>query len=168
MTGKKYFAKDFSVDYTGIRKIYFNRNIKKIIKIGNLKERNIKILDFGCGIGKLKELLGNKVINYDIQPNLSEIADWRDVKFDVIVANQVFYLFTKEELKKFLNELYKLNPSVELIVGISRQGFLNNLLKYITLDFNAHADTQILPKEEILILRKRLNLIEKNIQLFYE
>ena len=56
--------------YGGLKGIYFNRILNKIIKIGNLKSK--KVLDFGCGTGNLKKKLGNNVINYDIIPSLSE------------------------------------------------------------------------------------------------
>ena len=158
---KKYFIKDFSEDYKGLRSIYFNRNLKKIIKIGDLKKRTIKILDFGGGIGRLKQMLGDKVTTYDIQPHLSEMDDWKKAEFDVVVANQVFYLLKKEQLRKFLEELCEINPKAELIVGISRQGIVNNFLKYVTFDFDAYTDTKIKPKDELKILKEKLTIIKK-------
>lgn len=158
---RRYFTKDFSKDYRGLRRLYFNGNLKKVVKIGNLKRRNIRILDFGGGIGRLKQMLGNKVMTYDIQPHLSEVEDWKKVKFDIVVANQVFYLMGKKQLRKFLDELYEINPKADLIIGMSRQGILNNFLKYAAFDFDAHADTKLKPREELEILKERLVIIRK-------
>ncbi|KKT57853.1 MAG: hypothetical protein UW81_C0004G0026 [Candidatus Giovannonibacteria bacterium GW2011_GWC2_44_9] len=109
-------AKDFHEDYyAGLKGIYFRRILKAIIKIGGLK--NKRVLDFGCGKGELKKLLPNNVVGYDILPDLSDVADWRKVKFDAMVANEVFYLFSKKELENFLEELYKCNPKAELVVA---------------------------------------------------
>ena len=70
--------------------IYFNRILKTIIRIGNLDRRDVTILDFGCGTGYLKRHLPDKVIGYDVIPELTEVSDWRDVQFDVVVANELF------------------------------------------------------------------------------
>ena len=143
----KNLIKDFHEDYyTGLKGIYFNRILDKIIEIGDLRERNIKILDFGCGLGKLKKLLPDKVIGYDILPDLSDIDDWEKVNFDVIVANAVFYLMTKNELRKFLNELYQHNKNVEMIFTTGNKSLLlNNILKYVFLIPDAHLGTKLTP-----------------------
>ena len=162
LTMKKKLTKDFTKDYyKGLKGMYFYKILKTIIKIGNLRGRNIKILDFGSSIGKLKKIFGNKVINYDILPELTDIKDWKKAKFEVVVANEVFYLFTKKELLNFLDELHKNNPKAELIVGISNQGILNKILMVLSNQFDAHADTILNPKEEINTLKQRMNIIRK-------
>lgn len=154
--------KDFHKDYyQGINGIYFYRILNKLISIGNLDKRDIKILDFGCGTGKLKKKLGEKVINYDCLPDLSEIKDWKKAKFDVMVANEVFYLFNENQLKSLLSELYKVNPKVELIVGISRQGFLNKMAAFLAGEKDAHADTKLSPEEQLRILKEKTSPIRK-------
>jgi hypothetical protein len=69
--------------------------------------------------------LPGKVIGYDVVAELSDVDDWRKTKFDVVVANEVFYLFTAAQFTEFLAELSALNPSAEPVVGISRQGVPN-------------------------------------------
>ena len=106
--------------YGRIGGIYFRAILKKIIKIGNLKDSSKKILDFGSGTGELKKILrtSNKnIINYDIVPELTETNDWTKETFNVFVANQVFYIFSKEELIEVIKKLEKTNPQVEIIIG---------------------------------------------------
>ena len=147
--------------YKGISKIYFNYLISEIINIASLDSRNIKILDFGCGIGQLKKLLGEKVISFDKVEELSDISDWRDMEFEVMVVNQVFYTFTKEELESLLKELKSRKKRIELVVGISRQGILNNLGKILLGKLNSHSGTKINPKTEIETLLNYCKLIKK-------
>lgn len=160
ITAKK-FTQDFSDSYyRGLKGIYFYRILKKIIEIGNLKNRNVKILDFGCGLGKLNGLLPGKVIGYDVQPEFAEIDDWRKAKFDVIVANQVFYLMAEKELREFLAELHKINHEVELIVAISKRKLIHKILKYFFRP-DAWADTKLMPVEELSILMEKMHVIKK-------
>ena len=159
--------KDFHEDYySGLKGIYFYEILKQIIKIGKLNKRNIKVLDFGCGVGKLKKLLGNKVVGYDVLPDLTEISDWRKTKFNVIVANEVFYLFSEQEIRNFLRELYNVNPNAELIVGMSCQGFLNRILALLSGQSDAHKNTKTPPKQEIKILLEKMKIIKKT-QVFF-
>ena len=162
----KKFTQDFSDSYyKGLKGIYFYRILKKIINIGNLRNRDVKVLDFGCGLGKLKELLPDKVIGYDIQPEFSEAADWRKAKFDVLVANQVFYLMSEKELREFLANLYKTNRNAELIVAISKRKLIHRILKYFFRP-DAWADTKLTPDEEFKILIEKMDVIKKANVLF--
>jgi hypothetical protein len=102
-------------------------NLENIIRLGALDNRAVRILDFGCGTSHLGQLLAGKVIGYDIIPELGEISDWRMAQFDVVVANEVFYSFDARQLTHFLRELRMVNPHVELLVGISRQGLFKNV-----------------------------------------
>ena len=96
--------------YKGLSKYYFIYLLKRIISIGNLDKKNKKILDFGCGNNELKKLLGNSNVTcYDIIPELSDVKNWEDAEFDIVVSNQVFYSFTAFELNSFLKALKSLN-----------------------------------------------------------
>src|SRR5262245_22113065 len=153
--------KDFTKNYySGIKGIYFFSILKTIVRIGALDSRDIQILDYGCGLGYLSKMLPGKVIGYDIIPSLSETNNWRNVRFDLVVANEVFYLFSARELINLLAEFKSINPHAEIIVAISRQGLLNNIFKYLFNEPDAHRGTKLAPKEERDILDSNLNLLK--------
>lgn len=151
------FRRDY---YSGLKGLYFNSILRSIIRLGNLDKRDVKILDFGCGHSKLKKILGNKVIGYDIIPDLSDVPDWRKIKFDVVVANEVFYIMTEEEINKFIDTVYKINNKCQIITGTSRQGFINKIAMLSSGERNAYADTKTSSKDEFRILIKNLKLIK--------
>lgn len=145
--------------YSGLSKFYFRQLLMQIVKIGKLDREGITILDFGCGRGELKRILTDaNVIGYDIIPSLSDVTDWRSVDFDVLVANEVFYSFNECDLEILLNELRTKNLALEIVVGISRQGLLNNIGKYLLGRADAHSATQIGPRDELAILEKYCNI----------
>ncbi len=148
--------------YSGLSKFYFRQLLMQIVKVGRLDRAGITILDFGCGSGELKRMLTDaNVIGYDIIPSLSDVTDWRSVDFDVLVANEVFYSFNVSYLENLLIELRTKNQALELVVGISRQGLLNNIGKYLLGRRDAHSATQIGPKDELAILKKYCNINNK-------
>jgi hypothetical protein len=116
-------------------------------------------MDFGCGFGYLKKLLINingkdriKVINYDIIKELTKVRSYKNKRFECLVANQVFYLFSNKELNNFLSYLKKSKPTLNLIVTISRRSFFNNIGKFLLNEKNAHMATRLSPHEELIIL----------------
>lgn len=151
--------------YSGLSRFYFRHLLRQIVKVGRLEVPGVTILDFGCGRGELKRMLGTgKVVGYDILPELSDVPHWRGVGFDVLVANEVFYSFSEEELDSLLLDLKQLNPALELVVGISRQGLLNNIGKYLLGRPGAHSLTKIGPGKEVEILERHCRLIRsKNV-----
>ena len=158
----KKFTKDFTKDYyKGLSGVYFFKILNTIIKMGNLRDRNVKILDFGCGVGHLKKLLPGKVINYDLNPELTEIDDWKNATFDAVVANQVLIYLSKDELMKLLDELYKHNPKLEMYVGISTQGIINKILRIFANQRDSYADVKLSPKDEISALKQKMDVIKK-------
>lgn len=148
--------------------IYFRAIIRAIIRIGDLSSGRRRVLDFGCGHGVLKEMLGKPdyVINYDIVPELSDVADWRDVDFEIIVANEVFYSFSEDSLCNLLENLKDKNPKMKLIIGVSRQSMLNNIGKMFLGYSDAHDATVLGPEKEMEIIKRFVN-IKKSMAVFF-
>jgi hypothetical protein len=152
----------YVTDYLGFSKYYFRHLISTIIKIGKLDHSQDIILDYGAGLGILKKLLGSdRVVNFDVIKDFSDIEDWKSVHFDVLVANQVFYLFDEKMLMRFLSDLKGLNSQVKLIVGISKQGLLNKAGMHFFGKKNAHKGSKLLPRDELNILNKYCTIINK-------
>jgi SAM-dependent methyltransferase len=147
--------------YYGLKGIYFFRILRTIIRLGALDHRDVRILDFGCGTGRLSQLLPGKVIGYDIISELSDVPDWRLVQFDVVVVNEVSFLFSAEELTELLGQIMTINPEAEFLVGISRQSLLNNVLKYLAGRPDSHAGTKLRPKEELKVLTNYLDILDR-------
>ena len=144
--------------------LYFNSILNNIIDLFYTK-KNLKVLDFGCGYGYLKKkLIKNtkiKIINFDIIKRLTDMSDWKKVKFDYLVSTHVFMYLKKKELEKLLIDLKKHNNKLLLIVTISKQGLLNDIGKFILNEKNAHTGTCLQPLNELNILKKKMNIIKK-------
>jgi|SRR5579859_2018855 len=148
--------------YSGLSKFYFIHLLKQIAKIGRLRRPGLTILDFGCGKGVLKSLLSPaKVIGYDVVVSLSDVKDWRSVDFDVLVANQVFYSFNEKDLEQLLLKLREKNKNLELVVGISRQGLLNNIGKYLLGRPNAHSASRMGPQKQLEVLERYCRIVQR-------
>ncbi|WP_198288658.1 MULTISPECIES: class I SAM-dependent methyltransferase [unclassified Pandoraea] len=147
--------------YSGPAQIYFRHLLRQIVGVGQLNRPDIKILDFGCGVGQLKQMLGPRVIGYDIVPELSDVDDWRSVNFDVLVANEVFYSFSESDLDNLLKELRSKNRDLELVVGISRQGALNNIGKFLLGRPDAHSATRVGPKKELEVFERHCTIVRR-------
>ena len=140
---------------------YFHKTILSIIKIGKLNRTKKNILDFGCGYGILKKSLPkSKIFNYDIDKRFSDYSKWQSLKFDIFVSNQVFYLFSKNQLIKLLDKLKKKNPKMILIIGISYQNILSKLIIKIFNLNGAHNFTKLSYNEQISVLKKKCLLID--------
>lgn len=154
-------------DYSGLARFYFRYLLKQLIKVGVLERPGIAILDFGCGNSELKRILPKaNIIGYDIIPALTDVDDWRDVSFDVLIANEVFYSFEIVQLEALLTGLREKNSKLELVVGISRQSILNNIGKFLLGRPDAHSATKIGPKKELEILLRHCEIKRKKNVLF--
>ncbi len=149
--------------------IYFDSILENIISLINTKKK-VTILDFGSGYGYLKKKFNKnpkiKIINYDIIKELSDIKDWRKVKFDYLVSTHVFMYFKKNDLKYLLLSLKKHNKKLKMIVTISRQSLLNNIGKFILNEKDAHKGTFLQPIKEIELLKSEMKII-KRINIFF-
>ena len=163
---RKKFIYDFGINhYKGLQGIYFNRILKNIISIGKLVERRkLKILDFGCGLKKLKNMLYPFDLNYigfDIDKRFTEVKNWEKIDFDIIVANAVLMYMTKQEIEAFVKQLYKHNPNVELIFSATKMNFITKAIKFIRGEIDGYADAKTSYQEQLNILIKYFQIINK-------
>lgn len=134
--------------YQGIKKLYFYKLLRTLAEVGKLAKS--KVLDFGCGPQELKRFVGlDNYIGYDIDRKFSDIDDPLKVKYDIMVANEVFYEMPEQDIRKTLETL---KPE-KLLVGISRQGFLNKIGARL-LHPDALDRTITSPKKELEILKE--------------
>ena len=151
-----------TTEYKGITRIYFYRILSTLIKLGNLKNTNKTILDFGCGYGMLKKLLPNSnVLGYDIVEKWSDVKNWEEVPFDIFVSNQTFCHLNENEVEKILKKIISLNPEAKIIVSMSRKSFINKLGMQIFNYKNAYSAYKIDPSQELLILKKYCKIIKR-------
>jgi hypothetical protein len=145
--------------YRGISATYFHSVLRVILKIlSSIETKDSKILDFGCGLGLLRAAasaeVAEKIVNFDIIPELSDVEDWRSIDFSVLVANQVFYSFSIESLEELALGLSKRHSLEYLVVGISRRGFLNKLGLFLLTGTTSYPLAKLTATEELQLLSK--------------
>ena len=147
--------------------LYFNIIFNNVIKLID-EEKKVKVLDFGCGYGylknKIKKNKENKkieVINFDVIKELTEIDDWKKANFDYFISTQVFVYFKKKNLNELIMYLKKNYPRVKVILTITKQGWLNKLGAFILNEPEAHTNINLSPAEEIFIFSKYMRIIKK-------
>lgn len=146
---------------------YFNNVVEKIIRIGNLRKTKKIILDFGCG-NKIfsKKLPHNKILNYDINPNITEINNYESYKFDIIILNHVLMHMKKKQIKNLFLNLKKKNPKLILLIGIGKQNLLSKIGKFILAQNKAHDQTNIFYNDQLDLINKNLRIISRS-NVFY-
>ena len=151
-----------TTEYKGITQIYFRKILSTIIELGNLKNTQKTILDFGCGHGTLSKLLLNKnIIGYDINPEWSDVSDWEAVPFDIFISGQTFCLIENYKVEEILRKIKELNPKTQLIVAMSKRSILNKIGKYIFNYIDAHAGYKLEPNEELFLIKKYCKILKK-------
>lgn len=153
-----------------ISKLYFNFIYKKIANIINVHNNKI-ILDFGCGLGFLKKNFikkSLKVYNYDINPKLSDIKNWKKVNFEIIIFCQVLMYLKKFEIKKIFQEIKQRKKERKIIVVISKQNILNKFGAFILGHKNAHKGTLTYPGDEEKICLKYFRKIRVFDYIFFK
>jgi SAM-dependent methyltransferase len=122
-------------------KYYFNCILKNLIKFGNLKKEKGIILDYGCGVGRLKKKLGkNNIIGYDIIPELSEIDDFTKIKPVKIILSGVLEHMRLNEIEGLLCQFMVMNPTAELLVYLPTENFISKIAMILNGMKNAHDD----------------------------
>lgn len=127
--------------YRGFAKVYFEKILWVIIKLGDLKNEKGLILDYGCGPGHLKKKLqGKNIIGYDIIPEFSEIDDYKKTVPRKIVLSGVLEHLYKEEVKKLLHDFIQMNPDAELLVFLPTENFVSKIAMSLAGQRHAHDD----------------------------
>ena len=148
--------------YGSISGIYFRKILSTIVYVGDLERPGLRVLDFGCGHGVLKASNPHiDITGFDIVSALSEVDDWKQVPFDLVVSNEVFYSFSKQQLEQLLDEFKAYNNDMELVVGISRQSSINKLGAILLGHVDAHGATKLSPREEKKVLLRHLNIVDR-------
>ena len=161
------FSDQIITKYKGFQKIYFNKILLNIIKIGRLDLRNKKILDYGCGNRQLSKLLNKKILNYDLNPHYSDFDSINNLKFDIVVINHVLMYLSVKEIKNLFLKIYSINKNAKLIVGVGKQNFLSKFLKILTLKFNAHKGTKSSYKQQVEFLKRNMIILQSKKNIFY-
>ena len=145
--------------------IYFHKIVNEIIKIGNLKKTKKTILDFGCGNKIFSQKLPyGKILNYDINPNVTEIKNYKTYKFDIIILNHVLMHMNENQINNLFNNLKNINSEMLFFIGMGRQNFFSKLGKFILGQHKAHDKTYISYFDQMKLIKKNLKIIKiKNI-----
>jgi len=148
--------------YTGLNGIYFNRILDKVIEYGNLKQEEGIVLDFGCGLGKLKQKLkkyGIKVVGYDKLSDISDIKDYSTVKPSKIVCNQVLEHLTREEIEETIKSFIK--TKADLIVSLPTENVVSKIVMLFTGNFNYHEDHKTKYRDVIKIVERYYKIVKR-------
>ena len=157
---------DITTPYSGVSKFYFEKIINTIIKEGNLHKKNLKILDFGCGLKFLQKKLNKKIYNYDINPELSDLEKWDIKTYDVVIFNHVIMYMNQKDLTKTLKKIKKLNNKCKIIIGIGKESILNRIAAYLTLRFDYLKKTKMNYLEQINYINKNF-LVKKKKNIYF-
>lgn len=133
---------DYHEDYYhGPAGFYFRKILRTIIEFGDLQNEKGIILDYGCGVGHLKKILKkDNVINYDIEPELTEIKDYRILQPTKIILSGVLEHIHLPEINQLLDEFYRMNRSAELLVYLPTENIISKIAMRLAGQKNAHDD----------------------------
>lgn len=156
---------DSSLAFSGENHQYFDQyKIYCIDRYLGKKESTKSILDYGCGTGRLTELIaqsysGSTVFGYDISTEALSIAETKDIsiknvkylnhlddgiKFDLIVVINVFHHITRDDQKDELSKLRnKLNPDGRIV--IIEHNPVNPITQYIVKGCPFDKDAELIP-----------------------
>lgn len=149
------------------QKYYFLSIVNEIINIAELKKLNKIILDFGCGKKIFSQLLPDKkILNFDINPVYTEIKDYKNYKFDIVIFNHVLMYLKPNEINTLLQDIKKINPDCELIFSLSRQNLISKIAMLITLNLSAHEKTSSSYNEQLDQFRDKTIIIREKLRIF--
>ena len=142
--------------------IYFFAIAKKIIEMGDLKNTNKKILDFGCGEKIFTKLLNrDDIVNYDIKSKYTEVENYEKHFFNVVIFNHVLMYLTKKEINEELKKIKKINKNSQLILSMGKQNFLSKIAMFLQFRFDAHNDTISAYNDQLEIFFEHCEFVKK-------
>ena len=159
---KKYHVTKYNL----ISGLYFNLNYLIIANVCDFK--NKKVLDFGGGLGYLKKKLvkkGARVKIYDIVEELSDIKDYKKIKFDIVIFSHVLMYVRENDIKKILTHFASFKK-ITIISCFSNQTIINKFFAFILGHPNPHEDTKTPPQKEEKLL-KNFFRVEKSLNFFF-
>jgi hypothetical protein len=149
------------------QKYYFLSIVNNIIKIANLTKTKKIILDYGCGNRIFSKILQNKkIINYDINPLLSDVKNYENYKFNIVIFNHVLMYVKPKEIGKLFDKIKKINPKCEIIVSLSRQNILSKIAMLLTFSLKAHENTNSTYAEQVKEIVKKTTTKKKKLKIF--
>lgn len=152
---------DYREDYyRGLGGIYFRRVLKMVIELGKLETENGLILDFGCGVGHLKRVLGKNVMGFDIIQELSDVKDYRKLRPRVIVCNNVLEHFDLDKVEKTVQEFRKMKPD-RIVTATPTENWLSRVGMALTGENAAHSDHKSKLADINRTIEKYCSLIER-------
>lgn len=114
-------------DLSGASKVMDCSDIKDVLGFFGLDLSDKRVLDWGCGTGRLSQLCG-KYVGYDISPGMVVYAQSQGIEahliedgkiiwptFDIVLCLSVFTHISREDRKKLLNAFL---PTTPLLVDI--------------------------------------------------
>ncbi len=140
---------------------YSNKYLKKAVEFLDAKENDV-VLDFGCGEQYSKKVIKKgKVIGYDIDPELSDVEDYKEAKVNKVFACQSFEHLKNEELEEAIDHFAKLKVE-KVIVATSTDNWLSELgLKLIKSVEDSH-DTHYTDHKTIhRLMGEKFELVKK-------
>ena len=168
MMERKYFHdtieeenKNWHENKNPLVRLFYKWKFGIAIRYANLNKGDL-ILDFGCGNKWLKKTLnGYNVIGYDIDPKLTDIRNYLNLKPNKIFVLDVFEHIEKEEIRKMINNFKKMNPKFILITIIPTETWLWRKMRKL-MGLSETVSDHITGLKDILkILNEELKLVKK-------
>lgn len=139
---------------------WFSRNkINKALTLANLNQDDT-ILDYGCGGGWISMTNSHLSIHaYDIDPTLTEIQTYNQLKPNKILMLDVLEHMLKSDIISLIKEFKQMSNQFDLIVTIPIEGHLWKLMR-------SAVGKPISIPEHITTLSEILTILSKELLLF--
>lgn len=146
--------------YKGLSGIYFHRILDRLIKMGDLKNEKGLILDYGCSVGHLKKKLPDcNIVGYDINPDLSDVEDYRNLNPSKIVFSAVLQYLTLDKIDELMQ--YCLRVKAGLLTVQPTENIFSKIAMFLTNQPYAHNDHLVKYKDINKVVEKYYNIEDR-------